>query len=270
MTIRQSSLYRGCCFVALTLAAVVLPSCASSNGPARTCDCADTTLQANGSQRGIAGSPLTTIVCAIVEESYVDVDTSYNDIFAEPYSSLGSPTSVLDVGTVTVDTIVMELQTDNGVTRYGGRFPWGTLSGNSTIRYAVEGRGSVAPYQADMFVSGPLNLKVNGVAGKDLGDTLALGQDLRITWDVSSEQPSIVLMELEVRNLSGRTLISLDLSGPDDGERLISAASLQPGSNFATQFILYAERSYTRCSCQSSMQYNLVSFSQDWIYRFTK
>lgn len=256
--------------IAMVVFTFITAGCASTNDPSRTCDCPDTTIIAGGQQRGIVGSPLTTIVAGVIQEHFPDLDTSYNQTFATPFERAGTPSSFIDIGSITVDTIQMSVVNNNGSLSYGGLYSFGTLPSDALTTYSVEGRGGVAPYSSEMFIGRPIDLLMNGASGSDLADTLTLDRDLFFTWTPSTRQPAIMALQVEFTTISNQTIVRYDLSGPDDGEARLSQSDLPDLTRGMLKMNVIAERGFTKCSCQPSMQYNLVSFSQEGLYRFVR
>ena len=248
----------------------ITTGCASTNDPSRTCDCPDTTIIAGGQQRGIVGSPLTTIVAGVIQEHFPDLDTSYNQTFATPFERAGTPSSFIDIGQISIDTIRMNVVDNNGSLSYGGVFPFGTLPSDALTTYSVEGSGNVGPYSSEMFIGRPIDIRMNGASGSDLSDTLTLTSDLVFTWAPGARQPAIMALQVEFTTIANQTIVRYDLSGPDDGEARLAQSDLPDLTRGLLKMNVIAERGFTKCSCQPSMQYNLVSFSQEGIYRFVR
>ena len=247
----------------------LLWSCATSTSPVTTCTCQDTTLQHDGQLSVAAGAPLAQVSVGIRRVHRTDSDSLYSDVFAGAEKQAGIGGTTFGLGELRVGDLYISPATNAGVTLYQYRGASRDLPSNATgtIGFAGNSAESVAPYSTSMFIGGPLNVLYYGLPGDELPDTLDARQDLVLTWTPGPQQPATMRVLVEIRNNSGITVSTMDYSGPDDGKEVIPQEVL-PEVGFGTlSLVVLAERSFNRCSCQTNMQYNLVSWSQQYLFR---
>ena len=129
---------------------------------------------------------------------------------------------------------------------------------------------TLPPTSAPLYVGGPLDVKYYGLEAENIPDTLDARQDLVLTWTPGPQQPAIMRIVVEQRNNSGITVSQQDFSGPDDGKEVIPEEVLLDSQVGSLIVVVLAQRTFTRCSCQPAMQYNMASWSEQYLFRMLK
>ena len=260
--------------LALLCSAIVAltTACGTATGPVTTCDCPDTTMRANGLLAGILDAPLTQLVITQRSQSLPTGDSTYLSIFAGAEQRAGRAGTTLNMGTCTIGPRTLQAQTKDGTTMYTYLGVPGFLPTDTTLTIGFDGNTSagVAPYQTTLYIGAPLDVTYNGVQGAKVADTLGSDEDIILRWTPSKKQPMEMVISVELRTANGTVFNTMDYTGPDDGREVIPAIDLPNVQTGAYIITILAERSFVRCSCQPSMQYNIASITDQVLVRRVK
>jgi len=253
-------------------AAVLLSGCASTNGPVNTCTCQDTTLRYDRQLTAERGSPLAQASVGFRRVHRIGSDSLYSDVFGGAETQAGVGGTTVSLGTMSVGSLQIEPSTQSGVTQYGFRGGVDDLPIDKTADVGFAGNASagIAPFAMPLYVGEPLDVKYYGLDGSDVPDTLDASQDLVLTWTPGGLQPAIMRIVVEMRNNSGITISQQDFSGPDDGKRVIPEEALLESQVGSLIVVVLTQRVFTKCSCQPAMQYNMASWSEQYLFRMLK
>ncbi len=253
-------------------AAVLFSGCASTTSPGNTCTCQDTTLQSDGRLTAERGSPLAQVSLGVRRVHRIGSDSVYSDVFGGAETQAGVGGTTISLGPLSVGSLQIQPTSQNGVTQYGFRGAPGDLPIDQTpdVGFAGSASNNIAPFATRLFVGGPLDVKYYGIEAADVPDTLDARQDLVLTWTPGPQQPAIMRIVVEQRNNAGITVSQQDFSGPDDGKEIIPEEALLDSQVGSLIVVVLAQRSFTKCSCQPGMQYNMSSWSEQYLFRMLK